>query len=121
MMVALRIQTKYSQTSPHQKIDPSKVRADLLVDCLRTTANPQVQNSALLLMSSLASVVPEVIIHSVMPIFTFMGTTVLRQNDDYSAHVIKQVRKHNVFEVILTEHVVIDNRVSGPSTGSFFT
>ena len=39
-------------------------------------------------MSSLASVAPEVVIHSVMPIFTFMSSTVLRHTDDYSAHVV---------------------------------
>jgi U3 small nucleolar RNA-associated protein 10 len=33
---------------------------------------------------------PEAVLHSVMPIFTFMGSTILRQSDDYSAHVIDQ-------------------------------
>ncbi|KAI9838111.1 MAG: hypothetical protein M1819_006267 [Sarea resinae] len=47
-----------------------------------------VQNAALLLVSSLASIAPELVLHSVMPIFTFMGATVLRQDDEYSAHVI---------------------------------
>jgi U3 small nucleolar RNA-associated protein 10 len=35
--------------------------------------------------------VPEVILNHVMPIFTFMGANVLRQDDEYSAHVIEQV------------------------------
>ncbi|KAH8658708.1 hypothetical protein BGZ60DRAFT_382858 [Tricladium varicosporioides] len=70
--------------------DHSAVRADLLVDCVQKTASPQVQNSALLLIASLADVAPELVLHSVMPIFTFMGNSVLRQNDDYSAHVISQ-------------------------------
>ncbi|KAF2143435.1 uncharacterized protein K452DRAFT_307562 [Aplosporella prunicola CBS 121167] len=71
-------------------IDQSAIRADLLVDCVRHTSNPQVQNSALLLISSLATCVPDVVLHSVMPIFTFMGSSILRQSDDYSAHVIDQ-------------------------------
>jgi U3 small nucleolar RNA-associated protein 10 len=33
---------------------------------------------------------PEAVLHSVMPIFTFMGSTILRQGDDYSAHVIDE-------------------------------
>jgi U3 small nucleolar RNA-associated protein 10 len=33
---------------------------------------------------------PDAVLHSVMPIFTFMGNTILRQGDDYSAHVIDQ-------------------------------
>ena len=70
--------------------DKSVIRTDLLVDCIRHTTNPQVQNAALLLISGLARWVPEAVLHSVMPIFTFMGSTTLRQNDDYSAHVIHQ-------------------------------
>ncbi|KAL1637818.1 snoRNA-binding rRNA-processing protein utp10 [Neofusicoccum ribis] len=71
-------------------IDQAAIRADLLVDCVRHTSNPQVQNSALLLVSSLATCVPDVVLHSVMPIFTFMGSSILRQSDDYSAHVVDQ-------------------------------
>ena len=33
---------------------------------------------------------PDAVLHSVMPVFTFMGSTLLRQGDDYSAHVIDQ-------------------------------
>ena len=83
--------TNEDQSTPSAPLDLSVIRADLIIDCLRTTTNAQVQQNALLLMSSLASVVPEVIIHSVMPVFTFMGATVLRQTDEYSAHVINQV------------------------------
>ena len=64
------------------------VRVDLLVDCIRSTANPQVHSSALLLISSLARWVPNRVLHSVMPVFTFMGSTLLRQSDEYSAHVV---------------------------------
>lgn len=70
------------------------VRADLLIDCIRSTGSPQVQNAALLLVASLADVAPELVLHSVMPIFTFMGATVLRQDDEYSVHVIDQVGNH---------------------------
>ncbi|TVY82314.1 U3 small nucleolar RNA-associated protein [Lachnellula suecica] len=78
------------KANPAIKLDQSAVRADLLVDCIQKTASPQVQNSALLLIASLADTAPELVLHSVMPIFTFMGNSVLRQNDDYSAHVITQ-------------------------------
>ncbi|KAH0558421.1 hypothetical protein GP486_004920 [Trichoglossum hirsutum] len=75
---------------PDSKIDPSAVRADLLIDCVRSTSSPQVQNAALLLVASLAVISPELVLHSVMPIFTFMSTNLLSQDDDYSAHVIDQ-------------------------------
>ena len=79
------------QTPTGLQIDYASVRSDVLIDCIRTTTNPQVRNSALLLVSALAKVTPELILHSIMPIFTFMGANVLRQNDDFSAYVVKQV------------------------------
>lgn len=66
------------------------MRADLLIDCIRHSSNPQVQTNALLLVASLASWVPELVLHNLMPIFTFIGSTLLRQKDDYSAHVVDQ-------------------------------
>ena len=80
------------QMSPSLQLDNSSIRVDLVVNCVRTTFTPQVQRAALLLMSSLASLVPDVVVHSVMPIFTFMGSTILRLNDEYSAHVIDKVK-----------------------------
>lgn len=71
-------------------LETSAVRADVLVSCIRSTTSPQVQNSALLLLSSLADIAPDTVKHSVMPIFTFMGANTLRQDDEYSAHVIEQ-------------------------------
>lgn len=70
--------------------DRSVIRADLIVDCVRTTSSTQTHNAALLLMSSLASWAPELVLHSVMPLFTFMSSTLLRQHDDFSAHVTDQ-------------------------------
>lgn len=68
----------------------SDIRADLLVDCVQKTSSPQVQNLALLVISSLAHHVPKLILHSVMPIFTFMGSSIFQQNDGYSLHVFNQ-------------------------------
>ncbi|MCJ1402119.1 snoRNA-binding rRNA-processing protein utp10 [Xylographa trunciseda] len=79
-----------SKASMDVQLDRSTVRADLIVDCFSTSSNPQVQQAALMLLSSLATVVPELIIHSVMPVFTFMGTSILRQSDDYSAYIVDQ-------------------------------
>lgn len=72
------------------KIDTSVGHGDVLVSCIQKSSSPAVQNSALLLVASLAKTAPDVVLHSVMPIFTFMGSSVLRQSDDYSAHVINQ-------------------------------
>ncbi|KAF3029733.1 snoRNA-binding rRNA-processing protein utp10 [Penicillium rubens] len=79
-----------SKGSAKPKFDTSVIRADLVVDCVRTTDSPQVQNGALLLVGSLSVIAPELVLHSVMPIFTFMGSSVLRKDDDYSVSVIDQ-------------------------------
>ncbi|KAI4248891.1 MAG: hypothetical protein L6R40_000903 [Gallowayella cf. fulva] len=72
------------------QIEKSDVRADVLVECVRNSSNPQVQQSALLVVSVLASILPDLIIHSVMPIFTFMNSSIMKRTDDYSAHVVMQ-------------------------------
>ena len=81
----------FGQASMGFQINHALVRSDVLIDCVRTTTNSQLRNSALLLVSALAKVTPELILHSIMPIFTFMGTNVLRQDDDFSVYVVKQV------------------------------
>lgn len=70
---------------------------DSLIACIRTSTNPQVHNRTLLLLSELAQIVPELILNHVMPIFTFMGANVLRQDDEYSTHVIEQVLTLEMF------------------------
>nr|OQO20369.1 hypothetical protein B0A51_12546 [Rachicladosporium sp. CCFEE 5018] len=70
------------------EINRSTIRADLIVEALRVTNSPQVHNTALLLISKLATIVPDSVLHSVMPLFTFMSSNTLRQADQYSSHVI---------------------------------
>ncbi|KAL8963488.1 MAG: hypothetical protein Q9193_000251 [Seirophora villosa] len=79
-------------TDPLQcvNVERNEVRVDVLVDCIRNSTDPQVQHAALLLVSLLASIAPELILHDVMPIFTFMGPTVMKRTDDYSAYVVKR-------------------------------
>jgi U3 small nucleolar RNA-associated protein 10 len=81
---------KTYKLTPSLNLDRSSIRTDLLVDCVQKTGSPQVQNAALLLIACLADATPELVLHSVMPIFTFMGNSVLRQNDEYSSYVISQ-------------------------------
>ncbi|THC97168.1 hypothetical protein EYZ11_003333 [Aspergillus tanneri] len=79
-----------SKGNAKPSFDTSVIRADLVVDCVRTTDSPQVQNVALLLVAGLSVIAPELVLHSVMPIFTFMGSSVLRKDDEYSVSVIDQ-------------------------------
>ncbi|KAH7418398.1 hypothetical protein BKA64DRAFT_730120 [Cadophora sp. MPI-SDFR-AT-0126] len=104
---------KAPKLDPSINLDRSAIRADLLVDCVQKTTSPQVQNAALLLIASLADSAPELVLHSVMPIFTFMGSSVLRQNDEYSAHVISQTIREVIPPLISSLRKEKGNPVTG--------
>lgn len=70
--------------------DSNSVRADLIVNSIRLSPSPQVQNRLLLVIAELASLAPEIILHSVMPIFTFMGAHTVRQDDEFSSSALQQ-------------------------------
>lgn len=72
------------------EIDLSAVRLDVIIECMRVTTNSQVQNTALLLIAAIAGIAPERVLDSIMPVFTFMGTNMVRKDDEYSSHVVDQ-------------------------------
>lgn len=104
---------KRAEGSPGLAISHSAIRTDILIDCVRTTTSPQVRNTALLLVSALATVAPELVLHSVMPIFTFMGANLLRQDDDFSVHVVKQTMESVIPRLVQSLH----KRKDGPFIG----
>ncbi|XP_014204224.1 HEAT repeat-containing protein 1 [Copidosoma floridanum] len=64
---------------------------DLIAQCIRTSRNPQTHHHALLVLVELfkhADV--QRALQNIMPIFTFMGSTVLRQDDAYSIQIISK-------------------------------
>ncbi|KAK6462809.1 component of small subunit processosome [Scheffersomyces coipomensis] len=72
------------------KFDSNSIRADLIVNSIRASQSPQVQNRLLLVVAELASLAPEIILHSVMPIFTFMGAHTIRQDDEFSSLALQR-------------------------------
>ena len=102
-----------NETASNLRVDRSAIRADVLVDCIRTTKNPQVRNTALLLVSALATAAPELVLHSVMPVFTFMGANVLHQDDDFSAYVMSKTMESVIPRLLESLH----NRKEGPFAG----
>lgn len=64
--------------------------------------NPQTFHQALLLISSLAHLAPEAVLRNVMPIFTFMGSSILHRDDEYSFKVVQKVGVNEVFSPDLT-------------------
>ncbi|KAL2754630.1 hypothetical protein ACRALDRAFT_1076262 [Sodiomyces alcalophilus JCM 7366] len=111
------------KTNKKLEIGSSGGYGDLLANCIQKTTSPIVQNSALLLIASLASAAPDVVLHSVMPIFTFMGASVLRQNDDYSAHVVNQTVKEVIPPLMESLRKGKRNPIAGATEllGSFVT
>jgi hypothetical protein len=100
---------RYRHIQEAPNLSPSTVRLDVIVDLIRGaaifldhhlffsspvvgTTNPQTFNQGLLLLSRLAHLAPESVLHNVMPIFTFMGSNVFHRDDEYSFNVIRQVR-----------------------------
>ncbi|KAI9138419.1 hypothetical protein BKA69DRAFT_774326 [Paraphysoderma sedebokerense] len=86
-------------------INESILRVELLVQCMRSTDNPQTHNAALLLLSTIASVYPEKVLYNIMPIFTFMGTSILRQDDSYTFKVIERTIQNIIPALVSSQDV----------------
>ncbi|KAK5076357.1 snoRNA-binding rRNA-processing protein utp10 [Lithohypha guttulata] len=79
-----------SSRSRGRVIDGTSIKPELVTDCLRNSDNPQVQNAALLVLAALSTVVPDRMVHNVMPIFTFIGHNMLSQDDEHSINVVNE-------------------------------
>lgn len=89
-MLLTIVEMKRAPTKKNLALDSNHIRADLIVNSIRLSHSPQVQNRLLLVISELASLAPEIILHSVMPIFTFMGAHTIRQDDEFSSSALQQ-------------------------------
>lgn len=89
-MLLCIVKMKESQSRSRSRIDSNSIRADLIVNSIRLSQSPQVQNRLLLVIAELASLAPEIILHSVMPIFTFMGAHTVRQDDEFSSSALQK-------------------------------
>lgn len=61
-----------------------------LVKCLRVSQNAQTHQLVLSLLNLSAKDYPEEVLHNVTSVFTFMGASLLRQDDNYSFQVVMQ-------------------------------
>lgn len=83
------------------------VNVELVVQCIRASQNPQTHHHALLLLALVAALVPTEVLHHVMAIFTFMGSSVLRHDDAYSFQIITKIID-NVIPVLIKNGDVVD-------------
>lgn len=74
----------------------SVFRINLIVQCIRVTQNPQTHYNALLFLSQCASLFPQQVMHNLVDIFTFMGSSITRHDDAFSFQVIS-----NIIELII--------------------
>ncbi|KAK3612581.1 hypothetical protein CHS0354_042081 [Potamilus streckersoni] len=72
-------------------VGSDKFNMELIVNCIRTSENPQTHQQALLVLTAAAKIYPEHLLHNVMSVFTFIGANILRQDDAYSFHVISRI------------------------------
>lgn len=73
---------------------PDKVfEIELVVQCIRGTQNPQTHHHALQLLSHTAAMIPESVLHNMMNIFTFVGSSVVRRDDAYTYQIIANIIK----------------------------
>ncbi|XP_018325766.1 HEAT repeat-containing protein 1 [Agrilus planipennis] len=74
-----------------EKMPENVFNMELVVQCIRASQNPQTHHHALLLLSYAASVVPDQVLHHIIAVFTFMGSSVLRHDDAYSFQIISKI------------------------------
>lgn len=63
----------------------------LVVQCIRASQNPQTHHHALLLLAHTAALIPKQVLHHIIAIFTFVGSSVLRHDDAYSFQIITKI------------------------------
>ncbi|KAI7866230.1 hypothetical protein BDF14DRAFT_1985180 [Spinellus fusiger] len=110
MSALTRIVQSAEESKAH--VEESILRVDVVVQCIRVTGNPQTHNQALLLMATIASMYPERVLHNIMPVFTFMGANVLRQDDNYSFQVIQQTLEKILPPLVSSSRLASDNEAA---------
>eukprot|EP00057_Strongylocentrotus_purpuratus_P026401 XP_011680875.1 PREDICTED: HEAT repeat-containing protein 1 [Strongylocentrotus purpuratus] len=92
-------------------ITEEQFSVELVVQCIRTSDNPQTHNHALLLLATAAKLFPEHVLHNIMAIFTFMGASLLRQDDSHSFQII-----HKTVQTVIPALVKASKDQSLPSS-----
>ncbi|KAL9929308.1 HEAT repeat containing 1 homolog l(2)k09022 [Glossina fuscipes fuscipes] len=86
--------------------EKSIFRVDHVVQCLRMSQNPQTHQNALLLLSSCAELFPQQVLHNIVDVFTFMGSSVVRHDDAFSFHIINVIIV-SVIPILVKEKVAV--------------
>jgi len=82
------------------KLNFHSFKVEMLLDCLRGTEDVQTQEDCLLLISNVTVLFPSQVLHSVMHVFSFMGGSLLRLDNEQSFNVIKRTI-HTILPAVL--------------------
>lgn len=84
------------------------LKTELFVRCIKELENPQTHHHALLLLAQLALMTPDQVLNDMMTIFTFVGTTLIRQDDSYSFQIIARIIENVVPTLAVGKRVAED-------------
>ncbi|KAG4072405.1 hypothetical protein HA402_004337 [Bradysia odoriphaga] len=90
---------------PEGRFLENDFKIDLVVQCVRGTQNPQTHHHALELLTKLATMIPDAVLHQIMEIFTFVGDAVVRRDDNYIYQLISNVIK-SVVPILKQNNIV---------------
>ncbi|XP_030757128.1 HEAT repeat-containing protein 1 [Sitophilus oryzae] len=77
--------------SENENLPENVFNIELVIQCIRASQNPQTHHHALLVLVEAAQIVPTDVLHHIMSIFTFMGSSLLRYDDAYSFQIIIKI------------------------------
>ncbi|PSN50219.1 hypothetical protein C0J52_07804 [Blattella germanica] len=100
-----------AEGTPIEKSVLQTFNLEAVVQCIRGSQNPQTHHHALLLVAYVAGIMPEQVLHHIMAIFTFMGSSILRHDDAYSFQVIS-----NILETVIPILVKASDNVGDRSS-----
>ncbi|TXT12979.1 hypothetical protein VHUM_01380 [Vanrija humicola] len=84
------ILAQIEQITDASEILRARVGIEVIVKTIRASSNPRTAQRALLVASELARLIPDTVLHNVMPIFTFMGSSDLQRDDEFSFGVVEK-------------------------------
>ncbi|KAM0786108.1 hypothetical protein ACM66B_006918 [Microbotryomycetes sp. NB124-2] len=111
LLLSALLQT-VGNVKPTSGVTGDSVRMTPVLDLMRTSQNPQICQQALLLLAKLGPIVPDQLVHNVMPIFTFMGANVLQRDDAYSMRVVESTLENIVPALVKSTKRTSTNRAA---------
>lgn len=84
------------QIQDRKQLQTEALGVEVLVKLIRNSSNPRTSQMALLFIGSLARLVPDAVLHNVMPIFTYVGSSDFQRDDAYSFSVVERTIENTV-------------------------